>query len=117
MKFRWVKNRKISINFNGGHITSDGGMLLLQKIDNKLGLTKKISRRIKDLRIKGKVKHKILTMIRQRVFGIAHGYADLNDQNHLRNDLLSQTAVDSDESLASASKESLKTVLKSKILC
>ncbi len=102
MKFRWVKNRKISINFNGGHITSDGGILLLQKIDNKLGLTKKISRRIKDLRIKGKVKHKIESMIRQRIYGLACNYEDLNDHNELRNDLLIQTAVGSDKSLASA---------------
>ena len=41
MNLGWTKKRKIIAQFNGGHITSDGGMLLLRKADNKIGLTKK----------------------------------------------------------------------------
>ncbi len=102
MNLGWVKSRRIKANFNGGHISSNGGILLLQKIDKRLGLTKKISRIIKDLRIKGKIKHKIISMIRQRIYGLACGYDDLIDHNQLCEDLLIQTAVGCDKKLASS---------------
>jgi hypothetical protein len=42
------KGRKIEVNFEGGDVTSDGGIILLQQIDQKLGLTEKISCRFFD---------------------------------------------------------------------
>ena len=44
----------------------------------------------------------MLTMLRQRVFGLAAGYEDLNDHDTLRNDIAMQTSVNSDKSLASS---------------
>jgi len=103
MKLGWVKNHEIIANFNGGHITSDGGILLLKKINKKLKLTEKISKIIKDNRMKNKCKHSISSIIKQRIFGIACGHEDLNDHNQLRRDILFQTAVGSDKKLASSS--------------
>ncbi len=103
MNFGWAKKQKIDVIFNGGEITSDGGMLLIKQIDKKIGLTKNLSRIIKDLRVKKKCKHSLLLFLRQLIFGIAHGYEDLNDHKQLRNDKLIQVAVGSDKQLASPS--------------
>jgi len=42
------KNRKVEANFSGGNVTSDGGIMLIREMDNRLGLTKKLSQVIKD---------------------------------------------------------------------
>jgi len=39
------KGKKVEVNFSGGDVTSDGGVLLLREINRKLGLTKKVSER------------------------------------------------------------------------
>jgi hypothetical protein len=95
------KRRKIQANFNGGEITSDAGALLLKLADKKTGLTKRIT--INDKRCKGKIDHEARDMLRQRVYGIALGYEDLNDHATLRKDTAIQTAVGSDKDLASSS--------------
>jgi hypothetical protein len=51
------KGRKFEINFEGGDVTSDGSILLLQQMDRKLGLTKKIAGRLCDPRDPSRVKH------------------------------------------------------------
>ena len=51
------KGRKVEINFEGGDITSDGGIILLQQMDRKLGLTEKIAGRLCDPRDPSRVKH------------------------------------------------------------
>ena len=96
------KGRKVEVNFEGGDVTSDGGIVLLQQIDQKLGLTEKISCRFFDKRDPSKVKHDQLSMIRQRVYGLALGYEDLNDHHRLRHDTLFQTALYKEDNLASS---------------
>jgi len=103
VRFQSFKSRKIEANFSGGAITSDGGVLILREIDNKLGLSRAAARVFKDQRVAGKRVHSILSMIRQRVFGIALGYEDLNDHNALRKDEAFQTSVEAEKHLASSS--------------
>ena len=97
------KGRKIEINFGGGSVTSDGGILLLSQIDKKLGLTKNISQHLTDKRDPSKIHHSLLHMVRQRVYGIALGYEDLNDHSALRIDPAFQTSLSRDTPLASSS--------------
>ena len=97
------KGRKIEINFGGGSITSDGGVLLLTQIDQKLGLTQKIARHLKDTRDQSKVRHSLLHILKQRVYGIALGYEDLNDHGALRLDPGFQTSLHKESVLASSS--------------
>ncbi len=101
--FSSLKNKKIVANFKGGAITSDAGALLLREVDKKLCLTKNISKLIPDRREPGKIKHKITDMLRQRIYGLALGYEDLNDHIHLRKDLILRTAIEKDDILASSS--------------
>ena len=94
-------SRKIEVQFSGGEVTSDGGVLLLREVDNKLGLTKEFAKHIPDPRNPAFIQHTNLEMLRQRLFGICLGYEDLNDQQTLRRDTAIQTAVEKDCDLAS----------------
>jgi hypothetical protein len=100
--FTQLKKRNIIANFDGGSITSDGGALLLREVDRTLKLTEQVAKKFKDNRNAAYVKHSILTMVRQRVFGIALGYEDLNDHDTLRKDIAIQTSVGQDKDLASS---------------
>lgn len=95
------KRRSVQLNFDGGNVSSDGGAVLLREADRKLGLTQSIARLFDDPRRKSSCEHSFLSMLRQRVYAIAMGYEDVNDHLHLRNDILLQTLVGQDESLAS----------------
>ncbi|WP_250312048.1 transposase [Rickettsia endosymbiont of Oedothorax gibbosus] len=65
-----VKNRQIEINFTGGNISSDGGVLLLREADKRLGLTNELAKIFPDKRDSDKITHTILTMLKQRIYGI-----------------------------------------------
>lgn len=101
-QFPALKKRKVLADFGGGSITSDGGILLLRQIEQKIKLLKRVAEIIPDKRKQKKVRHNFLTMLKQRVFGIALGYEDLNDHTTLRNDLAFQTGVNADFALASS---------------
>ena len=94
-------SRKIEVQFSGGEVSSDGGVLLLREVDSKLGLTKEFAKHIPDPRNPAFIQHTNLEMLSQRVFGICLGYEDLNDQQTLRRDTIIQTAVETDRDLAS----------------
>jgi len=101
--FPACQRRKVEARFDGGNITSDGGVLLLQQVDRHLGLTEAVARALDDPRRRASCDHDALSLLRQRVYGLALGYEDLNDHADLRRDLAIQTAVGRDQELASAS--------------
>lgn len=101
--FTTSKRRLVQANFSGGHISSDGGSLLLREIDRQLQLTNNLARTLEDHREQKKVKHDYLSLLRQRVYGICLGYEDLNDHESLRQDPLIQTVLGKDNALASPS--------------
>ncbi len=100
-----VKGRKIALDFEGGNISSDGGLVLISELDRKINLTSEVSKSLLpfDNRQKGKVKHKIIEMLRQRIYGIVAGNEDLNDHDQLRNDELFQSVSGKDKPLATSS--------------
>ena len=102
IEFARSKGRKIEAEFSGGNITSDGGILLLKMADQKLGLIKKVASVIEDPRDQDKCDHDQITMLRQRIFGLALGYEDLNDHDTLRKDKAFQVAVEKNDDLASS---------------
>lgn len=101
LTFSPVQKRQIIAEFSGGHITSDAGLLLLREIDRKAGLTRKLSSVLPDHRQSAKVQHSLEDVVRQRVYGLACGYEDLNDHDHLRRDITFQTALNRVVPLAS----------------
>jgi hypothetical protein len=103
LEFPALKRRKIEAQFSGGAITSDGGVLLLRSIDQRLKLTEQVAAQITDPRDPDKIQHQVVDLLRQRVYGLACGYEDLNDHDTLRNDIAFQTAVEKDQVLGSRS--------------
>ena len=103
INFSPLHGKNITGSFTGGSITSDGGLMLLREVDKKLQLTNKISKVISDKRNQSYVTHPILQMLRQRIFGLAAGYEDLNDHDTLRKDLAFQTVVSTEQELAGSS--------------
>src|SRR5215471_9345274 len=73
--------------FDGGRLTSDGGLPWLAEADHALGLCDALAAVIPDWR-HGPVRHALTTLVRQRVFQIACGYADQDDADSLRTDPL-----------------------------
>jgi len=103
--FSSLKSQKVVADFDGGHLTSDAGGLLLREVDRKLGLTRKLSACIPDPRNPLMTLHDQHTMLAQRIFGIALGYEDLNDHETLRDDplfaLMADKKPDPDQPLTS----------------
>lgn len=62
--------------------------MLLKQMERKLKLTEKLNVTLKDPRNPDMIKHRQVDMLQQRVYGIALGYEDLNNHNHLRKDLV-----------------------------
>ena len=100
--FPRLKNRNVHANFGGGSITSDAGVLLLREVDRTIKLTDQVVKLFKDERDPAYIEHTAETMFRQRIYGLALGYEDLNDHDTLRNDIAFQTAVGQDKKLASS---------------
>lgn len=102
-RFPASKGRAVEAEFSGGSVSSDGGIVLLRQADKHTKLVEKIAKVIDDPRQQGKVEHSLLSVLRQRVYGIALGNEDLNDHDTLRTDPAWQCAVESRKSLASSS--------------
>jgi hypothetical protein len=94
--------RVVEADFNGGDLSSEGGALLLRRMDARLGLSAAAARALGDTRQPGKVRHDLTSMVAQRMYGLCLGWADVCDHNALRDDLVMQTAVGRDQALASA---------------
>src|ERR1017187_7326887 len=71
--------RELVWRFDGGDITSDGGALLLQKLEARTGIVRRFAACFTDYRNPRQIEHPLLDLITQRVFGLALGYEDLND--------------------------------------
>lgn len=80
------KNKRISIDFSAGHLSSDGGIILLEKLERKHQLLKYFSKFLPDSRDPNKVLHSRFNQLKQRVFMLAAGYEDCYDVFHLKND-------------------------------
>jgi len=102
-EFPRVNRRIVEANFEGGDITSDGGVLLLRQADRLLGLSDAIAQALSDPRRQASCDHDVRGLVRQRLYAITLGYEDLNDHEALRQDVAMQTAVERDQLLASAS--------------
>ena len=86
MLFAPVERRCVAADFDGGAMTSDAGALLLGASDRAIGLVDRFAACFADARAPGLIEHRVATLVGQRVFGIALGYEDLNDHDHLRHD-------------------------------
>src|ERR1700730_6101827 len=84
--FAPVEGREVVAAFDGGAITSDAGALLLGATDRAIGMMERFAACFHDERRQDLIEHEVVTLLGQRVFGIALGYEDLNDHDELRHD-------------------------------
>ena len=102
IEFGRLGRRVIEGQFDGGSMTSDAGVMLLGATDRKLGLLQAAAHCIADPRSPLLITHSVADLLRQRVYGLALGWEDLNDHGALRCDVAMQTAVGVDREVASA---------------
>ena len=88
-----LRNQAVEAKFDGGTLTSDGGLLLLREVDQRLKLIERIARVIPDPRDPRYIIHTQVEMLTSRIFGIAAGYEDGNDHLQLRHDPAFQVAA------------------------
>ena len=96
-----VGRRVVEAAFDGGDIASDGGVLLLRRVDERLGLSRAAARAVGDSRRAASVEHSMRELLAQRIYGLCCGWQDVSDHNTLRHDLVWQTAVGRDRCLGS----------------
>ena len=86
LEFTGVEGRRVVAAFDGGTISSDAGALLLGGTDRAIRLVDRFAECFVDYRVPGLIEHAVRTLVGQRVFGLALGYEDVNDHDHLRHD-------------------------------
>src|ERR1700675_4326437 len=81
-----IGQKKVTAAFDGGRISSDGGVLLLAGVDRRLGLIDTLAAIIPDHRDPTQITHSMPDILRARIFAIACGYPDADDLDDLRKD-------------------------------
>ena len=81
-----VGTKAVDLDFDGGRLSSDAGLVLLKDPDEQLGLTQALAGVLKDPRDPRRVDFTLHDLLKQRVLQIAAGYEDANDANTLRHD-------------------------------
>jgi hypothetical protein len=84
--FPAVARKKITAAFDGGRISSDGGVMLLAQAERRLGIADRLAGVIPDGRDPNRVTHLLPDILRARIFAIACGYEDADDLDRLRTD-------------------------------
>ena len=81
-----VAGKKVTAAFDGGRLSSNGGVMLLSMAERRLGVAERLAGCIPDRRDPSRIAHTIADMIRARVFAICCGYEDADDLDALRSD-------------------------------
>ena len=88
-----VGGKQIIARFDGGSLSSDGGLLALREVEERLGLARRLAACIDDPRAPDRIRHSLADMLRFRLLMIAAGYEDGNDASGLRHDPLFKLAT------------------------
>lgn len=102
LNFGRLGRRVIEANFEGGALSSDGGLMLVRQVDRRIGLSAAVAAALHDPRDPDRITHSLRELVAQRLYGLVCGYEDLNDHDRLRADPLMQTAVGKDSELGSS---------------
>lgn len=96
LMFEFHPKMKTVAQFDQAHASTDGGVVLLKALDERLQLTDQLAACVADRRDPDKIRHTIRDLLRQRIIGLACGYADTNDAAQLADDPLHKLAVGRD---------------------
>src|SRR4051812_6849925 len=79
-------DRRLKLEFHGARITSDGGLLAYRELDDALGLTATAASAVAEDRRGKNIRHRLLGLLRQAIYGRLAGYEDVNDAERLARD-------------------------------
>jgi hypothetical protein len=102
--FSFFVKKNLTVDFKGGELSSDAGLLAIRQLDDRLGFTSGLAACLGDRRHDSYVRQPLLDLVRQRLYQIMAGYEDANDADGLRHDPVFKSIAGrllSDESLAS----------------
>jgi len=88
LEFHALGRRSVVAQFDGGKISSDSGGLLLREVEQRTHILQRLAGCFVDHRDPDQIEHRVESLIKQRVMGLALGYEDLNDHDDLRHDPL-----------------------------
>src|SRR5512135_855062 len=97
LDFPMLGRRDVLADFDGGDIPSDGGALLLRKVEQLTGILHQFAACFTDHRDPDLIEYSVEELVTQRVYALALGYEDLNDHDDLRRDPLLATVVGKDD--------------------
>ena len=86
--------QEVTVDFDGGRVVSDAGLLSLRAFEKKLGIIAALAEHFPDPRSQEFITYSSADILGQRVYQILAGYPDANDAQTLRHDPLFQTLVD-----------------------
>src|SRR3954462_12806642 len=86
LPLRVAFDRRIKLEFHGARITSDGGLLAYRELDDTVGLTTIAALRLAEGRRGKNIRHRLLGLLRQAIYGRLAGYEDVNDAERLARD-------------------------------
>jgi hypothetical protein len=101
-----VQGKAVVARFDGGRLSSAGGLLALREIERRIGVADRLAACLRDPRAPERVQHRLADIVRFRMLMIAAGYEDGNDADALRRDPMFKLALDrlpSDDELCSQS--------------
>jgi len=93
LSFQRHRRRRVEADFDGGHISSFGGGLLLREVEARRGILRRLARCFADGRDPSRAEFPVEQLVAQRVYGLALGYEDVEDHDRLRHDPLLATLV------------------------
>ena len=94
LSFSFYRHRSLRVDFSGGQITSDAGLLPVRAFDERYSLTRRLAELLDDPREEERVRHSALSLFRQRIYQFVAGYEDANDADRLRHDPAFQILAD-----------------------
>ena len=94
LHFSFYRSKRIQVDFCGGQISSDAGLLPLRAFDQRHRFTLSLAEHVSDPREEERVRHSVLSLFRQRIYQIIAGYEDANDADRLRHDPAFQILAD-----------------------
>ena len=97
IEFASLNGRTVTSDFEGGQITSDGGVTLLGEVDRMYRVSERLADCFTDYRDAEKTEHPLVHLLRQRIYALCCGYEDLNDHDRLRFDTLLAAVIGKDD--------------------
>ena len=84
--FQFSFNTSLKVDFQGSRITSDGGLIVVRELDERLGLGDLIAKHLTDSRCRRNTQLPLADLLRQSVYSRIAGYEDVNDAERLSQD-------------------------------